>query len=220
MSPTDYHKYPLNLTMFEATQTYLTSLVEPFYSQEWSYEDIFNYSKKPHRCLFGFGNTSPWQLDILADPVQPFTTRQVQLFGYVKAVPTPVLSIAEEEKDNYPEVIEVLGQYYIPIAADQTVIEENGCHQIMFRGKLDHDKIKASATPESYRSVGLYKGVEYTTDNEALLAELFSVTRSPIIDVKQATGELFHLRHLATPSFITPRLVEDIIEVVSFTKYS
>lgn len=206
--------------MIDSTQTYLTSLIDPYASQDWDYVDIYNYCLKPHRYLFGFGNTSPWQLDLLADPVQPFFTRQVELFGYVKATPTPVILIAEEEKDNYPEVIEVLGQFYIPVIIGQDVsnITDAECHQIMFRGKLYHDKIKATESPESYRSVGLYREVEFTEDNQELLTEFFMETAAPFVDKKQAIGSLFHLRHLATPSFITPRLVEDIIEVVSFTR--
>ena len=206
--------------MLEAAQTYLTSLLDPYYSQDWTYEDIYNLSKKPHRFLFGFGKTSPWQLDILADPVQPFYDRQVQLFGYAKATPTPVLLIAEEEKDNYDNLITVQDQYYLPIAADLEVIEENGCHTILFKGEFIHDDIKAPAAPTSYRSIGLYKNVEYTTDNEELLLQLFLESNRPFIEKKQATGDLFYLRHLATPSYITPRLVEDIIEVVTFTRDS
>lgn len=206
--------------MIEPTQTYQTSLIRPFYDNLWSYEDIHNYSKKPHRVLFGLGNTSPWHIDMLADPVHPFTTRQVQLFGYIKAVPTPVIPVAAEELDNYPEAITVQGQHYLPIEPELEVITENQCYQILYRGKLEHDKIKATDSPNCYRSVGIYINVEYTGDDEELLTELFNSNRSPFIDKKQASGDLLYLRHLTTPSFITPRLVEDIVEVVSFTRFS
>lgn len=206
--------------MIEPTQTYLTSLIQPFYSRAWSYEDIYNYSKKPHRVLFGFGKTTPWHIDMLADPAQPFLTRQPQLFGYVKAIPTPVIPIAAEELEDYPEAITVLDQHYLPIEPELDVIEANQCYQILYKGRLEHDKIKATASPSSYRSIGIYVDVEYTANDVAILTELFNESRSPFIDVKQATGSLLYLRHLATPSFITPRLVEDIIEVVSFTRFS
>lgn len=204
--------------MIETTQTHLTSFIGPFYNKEWSYEDIFNYSKKAHRVLFGFGQISPWHIDLLADPVQPFITRQNQLFGYIKAIPTPVIQIAAEELENYPNAINVLGKYYLPIAADLDVIKSNNCYQILYRGKLIHDKIKTINSPTVYRSLGIYIDVEYKLENEELLTELFNESDSPFIDKKQASGDLLYIRHLSLPSYITPRLVEDIIEVVSFTK--
>lgn len=214
--------------MLEFTQTYLSSLVEPYYSRPWSYTDVYNFSKThigsdsetepAPRYLFGFGKTSPWQLDLLADPVQPFFTKQVEVFGYIKASAKPVILIAEEEKDSYPEAVLVDGEYYTPIEPTLQVIEDNFCHHIMFQGKLVHDKIKAVNTPDSYRSLAVYRAIEYLTADEELLENLFLGDGTTFINTRQAQGELLYMRHLDTPSYITPRLVEDIVVIVPLTK--
>jgi hypothetical protein len=166
--------------------------------------------------MFGFGNVSPWQLDILADPVQPFNTKQPELFGYIEAQPIPVLLIPEEEADNYTATFKVKGNYYLAIEPKENIIETNGCNTVLFKGTLDHDKVNAVASPNSYRSVGVYINSELSTNNMELLEELFIKQTAPFIDKSQARGDLLYLRHLDTPAYITPRLVEEVIEVVTF----
>jgi hypothetical protein len=206
--------------MIDPTQTYLSSLLGSYYDHPWTYQDIFELTQRPHRFLFGFGMTSPWQIDMWADPVQPFMSFQAQLFGYVKASPKPVLFIPEEEIDEYGEdlLIKVGSNYYLPIEPELDIIAENGCSTILFQGELNHDQVKAKPAPVSYRSIGLYKDVAYTTEDQEFLQQLFKANSQPFVEKRQANGELFYLRHLATPSFITPRLVEELVEVVAFTR--
>lgn len=190
---------------------YLSSLVSNYY-YNWSYEEIFNLVDYQQQVLLGVGRTTPWLIDGWAEPVFPFMKEQRECLGWVRTTSIPVIEVTVVGEGEPPSsLIKVGAKYYQPVALTLEAITAASCNTVLFRAKLNHQQLLQTTAVDKYRSVALYFNPQYSLGNAQLNF------KEDFIPVALATAELFYLRHCERPRGVNSKVVEDFIEVVTFT---
>jgi hypothetical protein len=189
-----------------------SSFLNDWLDQTWELQEVLDLMAKPNSLAWGIGHTSPWPLDIWSEPVLPWTKRQQECFGYIKA---RGYVVTKTEDDRYERVPLVPGTTEL---VDEDYDEPGDHWLVLVTGQLKHDDIRAALAPVAYRSIGLYTDVMYKVTDSVKLAAGYDTRTNPWFMTHELDGNLMWLQHLDPPRYITPRMEVDINVLLRFKK--